>query len=325
LFTSGYFSSSANFLEQAEFSQSGSSAKDIIIAGQAVRGSTTCCGADFVIAGLNSSDGSLDTNFGTSGTTVVNFGCSASTNPIHSCCGSVSPSYDSAYSLVCYEQGNTSAPWVIYGVGVTNFTGSGNEFALDRYTQDGKLDTTFQYHGLQVSYTGAAGTAGGSTAYAGGLQGPNDFDSGDKILAAGAGSPGSTSSDFVVARYNLDGSLDTTFGSNGSIATDLAKNYGSTGNYNTGYDIALGVGWDNADKTIVAGGWSASSSTANGNIALAEYIDNQVVVNFGSSPPPPSGAAAVFSASSIAGLPAADDILLTRHRRRPHLVLRSGG
>ena len=50
---------------------------------------------------------------------------------------------------------------------------------------------------------------------------------GDKLLAVGTG--GRSDSDIAMARYNADGSLDATFGGDGTITTDFGGAYGDFG------------------------------------------------------------------------------------------------
>ena len=241
LFNSGSWTQSyGNFIMQAEYALSGETNKLLLVGGQAFASGV----GDFSLAGISTAGGvddGLDTNFGTnsSGETTVNFGTSAISHPIHGTSGCCAASVDSDYSLVCWENGPPPAPWVIYGVGVTNFTGP-NGFALDRYTQSGTLDTSWGYNGLTDAYQGAAsaGSSNNSIAYAAALQGPSDHDSSDQILCAGTGVPGTTGHDFVVARFNLDGTLDSGFGpsgsSSGSTNTDLSYPGSNSYNFTTG-------------------------------------------------------------------------------------------
>src|SRR5687767_12454370 len=77
-----------------------------------------------------------------------------------------------------------------------------------------------------------------------------------KIVVAGSTIIGS-SLDFAVARYNPNGTLDTSFSMDGKLTTDFG-----------GFDYALDVAVQ-ADGKIVAVGWS-NSPTASG-FALARY------------------------------------------------------
>ncbi len=96
-------------------------------------------------------------------------------------------------------------------IAVGSASGSGESiFALARYNPDGSPDTTFGSGGVvttDFSFSGVFG--GGATAVA--LQ-PDG-----KIIAVGS----SAFQNFALARYNPDGSLDSTFGSGGKVTTDF--------------------------------------------------------------------------------------------------------
>jgi uncharacterized delta-60 repeat protein len=82
----------------------------------------------------------------------------------------------------------------------------GDDFAVARYNSDGSLDTSFDTDGWLT--TDLAGRVDG--AYSATMQ------SNDKILVVG-----SSSGDFAMVRYNLDGSLDTSFDADGLVTTDF--------------------------------------------------------------------------------------------------------
>ena len=130
-------------------------------------------------------------------------------------------------------------------------TESSSDFALARYNPNGSLDTTFSGDGKQTTNFG-----GGSSDGAGGVALQGD----GKIVAVGdAGGHGS--SDFGLARYNPDGSLDTTFSGDGRQTTSFASGgSGATG-------VAL-----QGDGKIVAVGYA--NSAGNGDFALARYNPN---------------------------------------------------
>ena len=90
-----------------------------------------------------------------------------------------------------------------------SFVGHRLEFALARYTADGKLDPSFGRGGTVLT---DFGSWGGGAAVA--------IDAHGKIVVAGE----SGSDDFALARYSVDGSLDQSFGSGGKVVT----NFGST-------------------------------------------------------------------------------------------------
>ncbi|MDQ3704447.1 MAG: S-layer homology domain-containing protein [Chloroflexota bacterium] len=106
--------------------------------------------------------------------------------------------------------------------------------ALVRYNTDGSLDTTFSGDGIVTGDFRAIGVKQ--------VQGEATVIQADgKILVAGKGYFDGSSWDFILARYNTDGSLDTTF-SGGLVSSDL-------GGQDYGQDVAL-----QADGKIVMSG-----------------------------------------------------------------------
>lgn len=105
-----------------------------------------------------------------------------------------------------------------------------------------------------------------------------------KIVVAGRTNPGiGTGIDFALARYNPDGSLDATFGSNGIVTTDFAIG-GDTAN-------ALAI---QADGKIVAAGIAFIGSN---DFALARYLGEPSILNVESA----TGAGIVTFATSAGG------------------------
>ena len=121
---------------------------------------------------------------------------------------------------------------------------SGGEFALARYTADGNLDPSFGSGGKVTTDFGAIDTAFAIAR-----------DSAGRITAAG-GSAG----DFALARYNGDGSLDTSFGNGGKVTTDFSG--GSSDEANTLVIEPTGA--------ITAGGFTSPGSGTT-QFALARY------------------------------------------------------
>jgi uncharacterized delta-60 repeat protein len=125
----------------------------------------------------------------------------------------------------------------------------GSNFALARYDPNGSLDTSFSGNGRQQTnfggYDGARGVA---------LQGDG------KIVAVGFASLGG---DFGLARYNPNGSLDTSFSGNGRQTTDFG---GST-------DGASGVAIEGDGKIVVVGCACPDDPNAR-DFALARYNPN---------------------------------------------------
>jgi uncharacterized delta-60 repeat protein len=125
--------------------------------------------------------------------------------------------------------------------------GGGGQVAVARYNTDGRLDTTFGGDGkVTTNFTPGPDSANDMA-----IQ-PAD----GKIVAAGraAGSGGR----FALARYNTDGTLDTTFSSDGKVTT----------NFSGGDDFIFGVEVQPGDGKIVVTGRAGGSG---GQIALARY------------------------------------------------------
>lgn len=98
-----------------------------------------------------------------------------------------------------------------------------NQFAVARYLENGMLDASFGVNGKQI-ITFASGLAI-STALTTQADG--------KIVVVGS-ARGTSRPDFAVARLNANGSIDSTFGSNGRVTIEVIS--GSNGQ---AYDVAL--------------------------------------------------------------------------------------
>src|SRR3989440_8962126 len=97
--------------------------------------------------------------------------------------------------------GNTTGP---SGTGFQNF-------GLARYNTDGSLDASFGNGGKVITDFNNSFDFGLAV----------QIQSDGKILAAGVGGSSTT---FVMARYNDNGTLDSTFGSGGKVTTTFASN-----------------------------------------------------------------------------------------------------
>lgn len=162
-------------------------------------------GMDFSAARLNT-DGSLDTTFDTDGKvkTPVTIG------------------EDIATSLVIQSNGKI----ILAG----NSNAAGNLHLLVRYNTNGSVDTSFDSDGIVV-------TSNISSIY--GVKVQND----GKIIAIGT-YPVGASMDFVVVRYNSNGTLDLTFDADGVVTTDFG--------FNTD-DFAYSASIQNDGKIVVVG------------------------------------------------------------------------
>jgi uncharacterized delta-60 repeat protein len=183
---------------------------------------------DFELARYNA-NGSLDTSFSVDGLQTTDFGFGAD---------------DAANGVAIQANGK------IFAVGLAGGGTTGDDFALARYNPNGSLDTSFSGDGKQTTdfFFGAVDAANGVA-----LQGDG------KIVAAGVAGGGATASDFALARYNPDGSLDTSFSGDGR----RRSNFG-------GADSASGVTLQ-ADGRIVAAG-SGLGTDRTSDFALARYL-----------------------------------------------------
>ncbi len=155
-------------------------------------------------------DGSLDTTFNGSGKVITAMGAQSV-----------------AQSIAIQNDGKILA------------TGqSDNIFVLVRYNPNGSLDTAFNGTGkVTTGYGNGVGSIGNGRSVV--------IQPDGKIVVAGTGSTGFTStwSDFALARFNVDGSLDAGFNNTGVVTTDFG------GEHDHGRCVAL----QNDGKIIVAG------------------------------------------------------------------------
>ncbi len=182
----------------------------IVVAGYASDGTDV----DFTVVRYNA-DGTLDTAFDGDGKVTTPIGAGGDI------CTSVA--VDSVGRIVASGH---------------SFNGVDFDFAVVRYNPDGSLDNTFATDGIVTTSFGFRDDVGNSAA----------LDSTGRIVVGGHAFNGSNY-DFAVARYNVDGTLDTTFDGDGRATTAI---YGSD---DFGYALAV----DSTDRIIVAG------SSFNGN------------------------------------------------------------
>ena len=116
------------------------------------------------------------------------------------------------------------------------------------------LDTSF----------GASGTGIVSTDFGSDSDHPRDLavDSNGRIVVAGYTKASATNSVFAVARYNVDGSLDTSFDGDGMVTTDFG------GQYDSGEGVAV-----QPDGKIVVAGTS-------GDVVGSSYVADFALVRY---------------------------------------------
>jgi len=206
-----------------------------------VAGYTSSFNNDFALLQYNSS-GLLDSEFGFGGKAIVDLGSS---------------SKDTVYDLKLHANGK------ILLVGSSDMNGS-LDFALLRYLNTGALDTSFGQNAKVLSDIGT-----GSADLLTSMQVQSD----GKILLAGQSNFNLNGNfDFALTRYNSSGTLDTTFGSNGKMMTDLNSNSVDT---LTSLEIQT-------NGKIIAAGYSTFGTDT--DISLVRYNPNGTVDStFGSS------------------------------------------
>ncbi len=196
----------------------------IVVVGYSSNGSDN----DFAVARYNL-DGSLDTTFDGDGKLTTAIGAS----------------YDEAYTVAIQNDGKI----VVAG---RSINGGWFDFAVTRYNTNGSLDTTFDGDGKLTTAIGTTSDVALSVA----------IQSDGRIVAAGLSSNASvTDFDFAVARYNANGSLDTTFDSDGKLTTAIGP----------ANDAAYGVAIQ-SDGKIVAVGYSFNGN--NYDFAVTRYNTN---------------------------------------------------
>jgi len=121
-------------------------------------------------------------------------------------------------------------------------------FALARYNSNGSLDTTFDSDG---KVTTPMGLGGGVSSIA--------IQSDGKIIALGDTATGfdGNNSDFAIARYTSNGSLDSTYGGGGIATVD----------FDNPNDAPLAMALDSAGRAVVVG-------ESFPNIAIARLLPN---------------------------------------------------
>jgi len=201
----------------------------IVVAGRAL--GSVAGTSDFFLIRFNAAGNGTDSGFGGGGFVQTDF----------------SSRSDSVSGLVIQPDGKI----IVGGVTTTNAGGSTN-FALARYNPNGILDSTF-------------GTGGKVT-----TDFPGEFD-GIRAIAlqadgkiVGAGFTFVTDSNFGLARYNSDGTLDGSFGSGGLVVTDFS----GSGATDEAHAVVV-----QPDGLIIAGG--IVQVAGNGlDFALARYESN---------------------------------------------------
>jgi uncharacterized delta-60 repeat protein len=163
----------------------------------------------FALARFNT-DGSLDNSFDTDGKVTTSFWGS------NNICNAVAVQNDGKILVAGYTDNNDST----------------GDFAIARFNTDGSLDNTFDTDGKVTTDFGGVNDNAWSMV----------IQSDGKIIVAGTWD-NTVDRDFSIARYNTNGSLDTTFSLDGKVNTDL----GGSDDYGRSVTI------QNDGKIIMAG------------------------------------------------------------------------
>jgi uncharacterized delta-60 repeat protein len=216
--------------------------------------------ADWVLARYNS-DGSVDTFFGNNGvaTTVLP--------------GEVGSQFWNGQSAALYPSVGTSNDGKIVVVG------DNGEWELARFNPDGSPDTSFgpNHDGKVVSQLSSSAV---SVA----------LDTSGRMLVVGTGNAQNSTQ---VARFNLDGTLDTTFGSGGFVNQTFG-----TSSQGDGIAVYPNAGTANDGKIIVVG---VTSNGTKNNILVARYLPSEPEIGSFTANPNPvtSGSTLTLTASNI--------------------------
>jgi uncharacterized delta-60 repeat protein len=172
---------------------------------------------NFALARLNA-NGTLDTTFGSKGKVTMDLGGG-----------------ENAFNVVVDSAGR------ILVSGTTDAPGT-TVIAMVRYTANGALDTTFGSGGKLVTNIKVQGSYSFHHALA--------LQSDSKIVVAGVVvDPATKTLEFVTARFNANGTVDTTFGSGGSVLTHAGS-----------YDDFGGVAIQADGKILLSGSQGDTSS-----------------------------------------------------------------
>ncbi|MDR3647210.1 MAG: hypothetical protein P4L22_06730 [Candidatus Babeliales bacterium] len=197
----------------------------------------------------------LDKSFGTNGVVDTNLAQVVAAS-----------SRDIANSLALQADGKLVAGGI--STAIDNFV----NFSLARYTTTGILDNSFGTKGVVTTDVGALLGAGSDTSYSfiDGIAIQTD----GKIVAAGSvNNPINFLFNFALVRYKTDGSVDSTFGNNGAVITDVGAIVGTPNKVSQIFYITL-----QADGKILAYGISGT------NVALARYnTDGTLDNSFGTN------------------------------------------
>jgi uncharacterized delta-60 repeat protein len=183
--------------------------------------------------------GALDATFGTGGTSLTSLGNTAGED-------------EHIWALALQTDGK-----IVASGDVIAASGS-RDWAIVRYNADGTLDGSFGTGGVVTTEVGSLADRAFDVIIAGD----------GKILAAGftTRSPADGGRSFALARYNSNGALDTSFGTNGIVVTRVAP--GSSP------DAINQVKFDSQGRIVVGGHADMGAGNGGFNLAAARYNPN---------------------------------------------------
>jgi len=236
-----------------------------------VAGASNLADFDFSLVRYNA-DGSIDQTFG-GGDGIVTFDAGGN---------------EFGFDVALQTDGK------IIVVGQTDI-GADNDILVARFNSDGTLDTTFDGDGYAITNVSGDDNSGAIAIQTDG-----------KIVVAGDNDGGGN--DFSVVRYNTDGSLDTTFDSDGILTLDFG---GSS--FDTATAVAL-----QSDGKIVVGGLSSLQFglirlTTTGVLDTSFDTDGVVTTDFGAGSETINGLAIQADGRIVAGGTANLDFALARY------------
>ena len=192
----------------------------IVVAGASFTGTD----GDWLVMRYNA-DGTLDTTFDGDGRSIIDHG-----------------SWSNEFGAVTLQTDGK-----IVAAGWSNL-GADHEFAVVRYNSNGSLDTTFDGDGIATTNFNTNDDQADGVA----------IQTDGKIVVAGRSNNGSND-DFAVARFNSNGSLDTTFDTDGMLTTNFS-----------GQDRARDLALQTDGKIVVIG----QIGSGGADIGLARYNTN---------------------------------------------------
>ncbi len=193
---------------------------------------------NIVLVRLNT-DGSRDNNFGDNGISLT-----AWADPVY-------PNFDAAYTIAMQDE-----QILLGGYARGLFIDVDNYIAVARYTDSGKLDSSFGNNGIFKTIFGPVDNYLSESVTALAVQ-PDG-----KIVASAHSSIIGYNADFLLFRLNVNGTLDNTFGGNGFVSTALSRDDDFAGS------VAI-----QADGKIVLAGYSFDSSR-DYDFAVVRYLSD---------------------------------------------------